>query len=147
MRGKSSWPLLVSAVTVFTFLMAPSGQAQMKKSADILVFSGKSEAGLKESFAVFDTNKDGAVGRTEFRLQTGQMFFVRDKNMDSHLTPNEIPNAAPKVFASADTNGDGRLAPHEFGEAKFMKFDTYDLNKDGQITMDEVRVAIKKNRR
>lgn len=147
MRVNISWTFLACAVTVFSFFLCLSSQAQMKKSASPLAFSGTSEAQLKESFAIFDTDKDGTVDRTEFRLQTGQMFFVKNKNRDSFLTPDEIPNAAPKVFAAADSNGDGKLTSHEFGEADFMKFRTYDLNNNGRITVDEVRAVVKKNRR
>ena len=147
MRRKNPLNCLALALLAFTCLMLPVSQAQMKKSANILAFSGKSDARLKESFAIFDVDKDGKVSRIEFRLQTGDMFFVRDKNKDSHLTPDEIPNAGPKVFAAADTNSDGKLTPHEFGEAKFMKFEAYDLNKDGSITLEEVRAAVKNNRR
>lgn len=145
MREKFYWTFFACTVTAFSFLLCPSGQAQMKESASINAFSGQSEAQLKESFAIFDANKDGTVGRTEFRVQTGQLFFVKNKNMDSYLTPDEIPNLGPKGFAAADSNGDGKLTSHEFGEAKFMKFDTYDLNKDNKITLDEVRAVIKKS--
>jgi Ca2+-binding EF-hand superfamily protein len=147
MRVSISLRFLAGAITAVSFFLCPPGQAEMKKSAGVLAFSGKSEAQLKKSFAIFDTNKDGTVGRTEFRIQTGQMFFVSDKNRDSHLTPDELPNAAPKVFAAADSNGDGKLTVNEFGESSLMKFDTYDLNKDNKITLDEVRAVVKKNRR
>ncbi len=147
MRRKNPLNCLALAILAFTCLMFPVSQAQMKKSASILVFQGKSDARLKESFAIFDINKDGRVSEVEFLLQTGDIFFVRDKNMDSYLTPEEIPNAGPKVFAAADSNGDGKLTPHEFGEAKFMKFETYDLDKNGSITLEEVRTAVKKNQR
>ena len=147
MRRKNPLNYLAIIVTVFMIFTFFSSQAQMKKSASILVFQGKSDARLKESFAIFDINKDGRVSEVEFLLQTGDIFFVRDKNMDSHLTPEEIPNAGPKVFAAADSNGDGKLTPYEFGEAKFMKFKTYDLDKNGSITLEEVRTAVKKNQR
>jgi Ca2+-binding EF-hand superfamily protein len=146
MRGKFSWTFLACGVTVFTFLIPLSGQAQMTKSADVRAFSDKGEAQLKKSFGIFDTNKDGVIDRTEFRLQTGQMFFVSDKNRDSHLTPDELPNTGPKVFAEVDTNGDGKLTVNEFGDSRLMKFETYDLNKDNKITLDEVRAVIKKQR-
>ena len=147
MRLINHFKFLGLAVMAFTIVMSPPSQAQMKKSANILAFSGKSEARLKESFAIFDINKDGRVSRIEFRLQTGDMFFVRDKNKDSHLTPDEIPSAGPKVFSAADSNSDGKLTPHEFGEAKFMKFKTYDLDKNGSITLEEVRAVVKGNQR
>lgn len=147
MRRKNPLNYLAIIVTVFMIFTFFSSQAQMKKSANILAFSGKSEAQLKESFGIFDIDKDGRVSRIEFRLQTGDLFFVRDQNKDMRLTPDEIPNAGPKVFAAADSNSDGKLTPHEFGESNFMKFKTYDLNKDGSITLDEVRAVVKGRRR
>ncbi len=147
MRLINHFNFLGLAVMAFTIVMFPPSQAQMKKSADILAFQGKNEARLKESFAIFDINKDGRVSRIEFRLQTGDMFFVRDKNKDSHLTPDEIPNAGPKVFAAADLDGNGKLTPYEFGEASFMKFETYDLDKNGSITLEELRSVVKKSQR
>ena len=147
MRRKNPLNCLALAILAFTLLMFPVSQAQMKKSAGVLAFQGKSDARLKEAFAIFDVNKDGRVSRIEFRLQTGDMFFVRDTNKDSRLTPNEIPNAGPKVFAAADLDGNGKLTPHEFGEASFMKFETYDLDKDGSITLEEVRSVVKKSQR
>ncbi len=147
MRLINHFKFLGLAVMAFTIAMSPPSQAQMKKSAGVLAFQGKSDARLKEAFAIFDVNKDGRVSRIEFRLQTGDMFFVRDKNKDSHLTPDEIPNAGPKVFAAADLDGNGKLTPYEFGEASFMKFETYDLDKNGSITLEEVRAVVKGNQR
>ncbi len=147
MRRKNFLISVALAVMAFTLPMHPPSHAQMKKSAGILAFAGNSDARLKESFAIFDENKDGKVSRIEFRLYTGKMFFEKNTNKDSHLTPDEIPNAGPKAFAAADGNGDGKLTPHEFGEAGFMKFNTYDINKDNAITLDEVRAVVKKYRR
>ena len=134
---------LALTLTAFVILISPSGQAQNKKSADILALQGKNDGQLKQAFDIFDTDKDGTVSRIEFRMQTGDLFFARDTNKDSRLTPGEIPNAGTKVFAAADSNGDGKLTPHEFGEASFMKFKTYDLDKNGAITLEELRAVVK----
>jgi Ca2+-binding EF-hand superfamily protein len=133
------------ALTIF---VSTGGLAQQSKlPSETLAFYGTNDATIENSFAIFDLNSDGKVSRVEFRLQTGDLFFVRDTNKDMYLTPDEIPNVSPKVFAEVDTNGDKKLTPYEFGEASFMKFETYDLDKDGMITLQEVRTVVAKYRR
>ena len=134
------------AILAFTALLCPPGHAQTKQNGNILAFPGKSEEQLRESFAIFDINKDGLIDRTEFRLQTGDLFFKKNINRDNYLTPNEIPNVSRKEFAAVDTDGDGKLTVNEFGEAKFMNFDNFDLNKNNKITIDEARTVVGKLR-
>jgi Ca2+-binding EF-hand superfamily protein len=146
MKNTLSRSILI--IMSLAFLTYHPGRAQdTKMAAEILAFSGASRAEIQKNYAIFDSDADGKVTRTEFRLQTGEFFFVRDKNKDIFLTPDEMPNASARTFAAADSNGDGKLTPHEFGEADFMKFETYDLDKSGSITIEEVYVVLEKYRR
>lgn len=147
MRRMGSLGCLIVAVGALSFAMPHASEAQSERRADVLAFHGGNDEQLQENFEIFDTDKNGAVDRTEFRLQRGRMFFVRDKNKDMYLAADELPNAEPKVFADADRDKDGRLTPHEYGESVFMKFETYDLDKDGRISLEEVRTVVKESRR
>lgn len=143
MRELKKLSLPVFAVFTFAVLSWSPSVAQTGKATGSFPFQGENEARIKENFAIFDLDKDGTISRTEFRLTTGDMFFLRDRNRDMFLTPDEVPNASAKVFGAADLNRDGKLSPYEFGESPLMKFDTYDLNKDGTLTLEEVHFVVK----
>ena len=92
----------------------------------------------KKAFALVDSNGDGRVDRTEFRVRKMYVFSQKDVNNDIKLSPNEIGALNADAFAAADSDGDGKLSGLEFNQADFTRFETLDDNGDGHITYGEL---------
>jgi len=96
----------------------------------------------------FDTDKDGRVSRTEWKLRI-ELFDAFDVNKDGFIDPEEVASRDhparrrpdPKAFFRRfDKNGDGKITRDEFpSDRRFAEMDT---NNDGVISLEEAERAL-----
>ena len=113
-------------------------------SASLILLAGGAGAVDPRTRAIFetlDTNRDGKLDRTEFRLNRLAVLMLQDANGDGHLQPEET-EVTPEQCAAADKNGDGRLSGVEFLDAPYTQFEAIDSNGDGLITFEEFVVYV-----
>ncbi len=109
----------------------------------------------------YDTNKDGAVDRAEWKAAQEARFKSLDTNGDGKLTQDELfartPAAGNSVlptdrqaqrqstyFQLLDANKDGVVTFAEFMAQADRNFARCDLNKDGRIDTAECRQALQR---
>jgi Ca2+-binding EF-hand superfamily protein len=97
-------------------------------------------------FAIFDSNGDGVIDRTEFDLNKIKVISVLDRNRNDHLDRDEVKISDEK-FQAADQDGDGKISGFEFVESPFGKFEALDANGDGLVTLEEFRAYVEDLRR
>ncbi len=97
-------------------------------------------------FAIFDSNGDGVIDRTEFDLNKIKVISVLDRNRNDHLDRDEVKISDEK-FQTADQDGDGKISGFEFVESPFGKFEAFDADGDGVITLEEFRAYVEDLRR
>jgi hypothetical protein len=127
------------------------------------------ERGSRTSSAVprglmrYDTNKDGAVDRGEWKAGQEARFKQLDTNGDGKLTQEELFARTPAdgnsvlpsdrqaqrqttYFQLLDADKDGFVSLAEFMVQADRNFARCDLNKDGRIDTAECRQALQRNR-
>ena len=109
----------------------------------------------------YDTNKDGAVDRAEWKAAQEARFKQLDTNGDGKLTQDELfartPAAGNSVlptdrqaqrqstyFQLLDADKDGVVTFAEFMAQADRNFARCDLNKDGRIDTAECRQALQR---
>lgn len=137
----------------FVLLLAASGMAGAASAAD----DGKAGAKDKPAagagrggFAMMrlkrmDTDKNGAVSKTEFLAQRTEEFKTMDSNKDNAVDPVEIGAALqePAEFRTkrflkrVDANHDGKITREEFEQGPRAQFAGRDINSDGKITAED----------
>ena len=80
-----------------------------------------------DTFARFDTNKDGQLCAAEF-------------NAASPI-PQRPKSDPAKALAQLDSNKDQKVSAAEFRGPPLANFDKLDLNRDGTISLDEQKKA------
>jgi hypothetical protein len=120
--------------------------------------------GQRNWFERMDTNKNGAVERSEFDANVDSTFKNIDKNADDVIDENELPPAPhrgengappprrngeelnaperrntppPPPFLMKDINDDGELTRAEFDENARRHFTAMDKNSDAVVTREE----------
>jgi len=110
----------------------------------------------------YDTNKDGAVDRAEWKAGQEARFKRLDANNDGKLTQDELFARTPAVgnsvlpsdrqverqssyFQRVDTNKDGVVTSEEFMAQADRNFARCDVNKDGRTDANECRQALQRN--
>jgi hypothetical protein len=110
----------------------------------------------------YDTNKDGAVERVEWKAGQEARFKRLDANNDGKLTQDELFARTPAVgnsvlpsdrqverqsayFQRVDANKDGVVALEEFMGQADRNFARCDVNKDGRTDTAECRQALQRN--
>jgi Ca2+-binding EF-hand superfamily protein len=120
---------------------------------------------LVSRLMAFDTNKDGALSRSELPARMQGLFARADANKDDLLTADELKASADAqqgtggpaerrggrgrdggpgfrrmdpIAAAIDVDRDGTLSAAEIAGAG-QALAVLDGNKDGQLTMDEIR--------
>ena len=104
----------------------------------------------EKMFNQVDTNRDGAISKSEFNAYQSKQFKRMDANGDGKISHDEMdaghkkrPNNAAthldKRFQAADANNDGGLDREEAKEMPMltMYFDEVDSNKNGKVTRQE----------
>ena len=111
----------------------------------------------------YDTNKDGAVDRAEWKAAQEARFKQLDANGDGKLTQDELFARTPAVgnsvlpsdrqverqsayFQRLDANKDGVVTLEEFMAQADRNFARCDVNKDGKTDTAECRQALQRNR-
>jgi Ca2+-binding EF-hand superfamily protein len=102
-----------------------------------------------------DTNRDGALDRTEFRAARNDKFDVVDTNEDDAISRSEFEivvmrfrtlhgldrngeqGAQSNVFDRVDANVDDRVTRAEFNEAADRMFSRLGANEDGLLTAED----------
>ena len=100
-----------------------------------------------------DTNKDGAIDKTEMRAMQDKKFDEMDANKDGVLSKDEMKSCCKrdgkskamhekqtKAFNAADGDNDGTLTKEEAKKLPRVSknFDAIDADKDGTLDRDEV---------
>ncbi|MGF6253913.1 EF-hand domain-containing protein [Ensifer sp. LBL] len=84
--------------------------------------------------SALDSNKDGAIERSEYEAFMSNAFASLDKNKDGSLTSEETKQALnAQQFAATDTNGDGKISRNEFLDRVMADFKTADRSGDGSL--------------
>ncbi len=87
-----------------------------------------------DHLAALDSNKDGAVDRSEFEAFMRTTFTTLDANGDGFLTVTETSAVIPaEAFPAADADGDGKLSSREFAATVTADFAKADLDGDGRL--------------
>ncbi|MBV8188905.1 MAG: EF-hand domain-containing protein [Alphaproteobacteria bacterium] len=111
----------------------------------------------------YDTNKDGAVDRAEWKAGQEARFKQLDTNGDGKLTQEELFARTPAdgnsvlpsdrqaqrqttYFQLLDADKDGFVSLAEFMVQADRNFTRCDVNKDGRIDTAECRQALQRNR-
>ncbi|WP_448502235.1 EF-hand domain-containing protein [Sphingomonas sp.] len=99
-----------------------------------------------------DTNRDGAVSRSEFAAARTAMFDRLDRNNDGYVDSRDRPRLMGSRFdqaygalLQADANGDRRISRAELRDAPAPGFDAADTDQDGVLSADEI-AAIRSSR-
>jgi len=109
----------------------------------------------------YDTNKDGAVDRAEWKAAQEARFKQLDANGDGKLTEDELFARTPAIgnsvlptdrqaqrqstyFQLLDADKDGVVTLAEFMAQADRNFARCDLNKDGRIDTAECRQALQR---
>ena len=100
-----------------------------------------------------DTNKDGAIDRTEFAAQGTDRFKALDADGDGFITEAEMTafhdamrakhdakqgEMGEKFLKRFDKNSDGKVAADEWPKDGKLKFEKADANGDGNVTAEEM---------
>jgi Ca2+-binding EF-hand superfamily protein len=98
-----------------------------------------------ERFTRLDTDRDGAIIRSEWRWNPAS-FDKLDANHDGSINQDEFTNAQQNraaVFSQVDQNGDGRITRNEWARnsGNDDTFTGLDLNHDNILTGDEFAAA------
>ena len=84
--------------------------------------------------SALDSNKDGAIERSEYEAFMSNAFVNLDKNKDGNLTSDETKQALnAQQFAATDANGDGKISRNEFLDRVMADFKTADRSGDGSL--------------
>ncbi|KRD73221.1 MULTISPECIES: EF-hand domain-containing protein [unclassified Ensifer] len=84
--------------------------------------------------SALDSNKDGAVERSEYESFMTAAFANLDKNKDGSLSPDETKQALnAQQFAATDANSDGKVTQKEFLDRVMADFKTADRSGDGNL--------------
>jgi hypothetical protein len=111
----------------------------------------------------YDTNKDGAVDRAEWKAAQEARFKQLDANGDGKLTQDELFARTPAIgnsvlptdrqaqrqstyFQLLDADKDGVVTLAEFMAQADRNFARCDINKDGRIDTAECRQALQRTR-
>ena len=111
----------------------------------------------------YDTNKDGAVDRGEWKVAQEARFKQLDTNGDGKLTQDELFARTPAIgnsvlptdrqaqrqstyFQLLDADKDGVVTLAEFMAQAERNFARCDINKDGRIDTAECRTALQRPR-
>lgn len=98
----------------------------------------------KESFQLYDTNRDGRIDRAEFQAWMVDIFFRFDREKKGYLTLADLQGRMrPEVFAAANRKGDGKLRLNEFLNARFLDFEAMDVTGQGSVTIEEIEAYIR----
>ncbi|HTG22268.1 MAG TPA: EF-hand domain-containing protein [Reyranella sp.] len=109
----------------------------------------------------YDTNKDGAVDRAEWKAAQEARFKQLDANGDGKLTQDELFARTPAIgnsvlptdrqaqrqstyFQLLDADKDGVVTLAEFMAQADRNFARCDINKDGRIDTAECRQALQR---
>jgi hypothetical protein len=109
----------------------------------------------------YDTNKDGAVDRIEWKAAQEARFKQLDANGDGKLTQDELFARTPAIgnsvlptdrqaqrqstyFQLLDADKDGVVTLAEFMAQADRNFARCDINKDGRIDTAECRQALQR---
>ena len=109
----------------------------------------------------YDTNKDGAVDRAEWKAGQEARFKQLDTNGDGKLTQDELFARTPAIgnsvlptdrqaqrqstyFQLLDADKDGVVTLAEFMAQADRNFARCDINKDGRIDTAECRQALQR---
>ncbi|MFO1084513.1 MAG: hypothetical protein U1E21_08125 [Reyranellaceae bacterium] len=117
---------------------------------------GRAPSGLMR----YDTNKDGAVDRAEWKAGQEARFRRLDANGDGKLTKEELFARTPGAngvlpndrqaqrqstyFLLLDADKDGVVTPAEFMAQADRNFARCDANNDGRIDTAECRAALQR---
>ena len=102
---------------------------------------------LSKVMAKLDTNEDGTISQSEFRLpeDRGTPEMRMDLDGDGNISRDEVSDAitqhtdrALARFAELDIDGNGVVTGTERRQAAFNRIDT---DADGQLTENEMRKA------
>lgn len=97
-----------------------AGIGRIDRNRDTLIGRSEYHNYLRESFFLFDADKNGVVNAAEISVATKQRyndekFSTFDANDDGGLDINEFQRALSLDFEAADSNKDGALSGEEFG--------------------------------
>ena len=142
-------------------LAAPGDPAPSTPAAKPARESAREPAREPTGVMRYDTNKDGAVDRAEWKAGQEARFKRLDANGDGKLTQDELFARTPAVgnsvlpsdlqagrqsayFQRLDADKDGVVALVEFMGQADRNFARCDLNKDGRIDTAECRQALQR---
>ena len=118
-----------------------AGTAAVLILAATLAGPARAADDVEAIFAIFDSNGDGVIDRTEFDLNKIKVISVLDRNQNDHLDRDEV-KVSDENFQTADQDGDGMISSFEFVESPFGKFEAFDADGDGVITLEEFRAYV-----
>jgi len=102
---------------------------------------------IAATFKAADANNDGFVNIDEAVADAIFAFARFDANRDGFLVAAELPRHDPNRVKRADRDGDGRLSVGEVASDRVYEFFLVDTNRDGVITLQEVLVYVKQQRK
>lgn len=133
----------------------PTDWGNRRVAANKADAGGSPEPGALLNFRRHDTNDDGGLGREEL---AAAMMAAWDRDQDGALTRQEVKGGAAKAFGKGDVtlrpaqwdgNGDGRITGRELRATlrQTGMFGQLDRDNDGIVTVPELRVAGKPDRK
>jgi EF-hand domain pair/EF hand len=103
-----------------------------------------------------DTNRDGAISKSELIAFRSTNFGRLDRDGNGVLTRSDIPAFLSRInpnldfdslMAQFDSNRDNKVSRNEFVNGPTIIFDAADTNHDGLLTSAERQTAIKAAKR
>ncbi|WP_459614999.1 EF-hand domain-containing protein [Bordetella sp. 2513F-2] len=117
----------ITSLAIGSMLCAAGAQAQQASAPD-------TDVTRRAHMERMDTDRNGAVSRSEYQVFMDDAFVRLDQTRDGYLAQDEMAKVVTaEQFSVTDANGDGRISKAEFSDRVMSDFAASDTDGDGLL--------------